>query len=256
MQLPKTAKKIKGSEDYIDIDGTVYYIERRNNHKDIGTVKKKAQHNNQGYQYCGIHYKNGNKKKRVHKLVAEAFIPNPNHYKVVGHRNNIKTDNRVENLYWTTTKENTQKAYDDGLAKNAKGFDDSQSTPVKQYETTTNKLIGEYGSMCEAERITGISKQTIRTQCKYKRPVRKETYFRYFDDETTCNNDLIYCYDYNTDELLGVYFNTVDASKKTQTPIKYVQTCVERNTKPKWTKNQNKYFLRYKCESTIERRDA
>lgn len=256
MQLPKTAKKIKNSCDYIDIDGTVYYIEKRHNHKDIGTVKKKTQHNVHGYQYCGIHYyKKGNIQKRVHRLVAEAFIPNPNNYNVVGHRNNIKKDNRVENLYWTTVKENTQKAHDDGLVVNKKGFDDSQSIPVKQYDTITNKLIGEYGSMSEAERITGISKQTIRNQCKYKRPVRKETYFRYFDDETATTNNLVYCYDYNTDELLGVYFNTVDAAKKTQTSIKYIQTCIYNNKKPKWTK-QDKYFLRYKCESTIERRDA
>lgn len=255
MQLPKTAKKIKGSEDYIDIDGTIYFVEKRNNRKDIGKIKKKIQRNVQGYQYCGIRYKDKTIQKRVHRLVAEAFIPNPNNYKIVGHRNNIKTDNRIENLYWTTTKENTQKAYDDGLLKNDKGFDDSQSIPVKQYETTTNKLIGEFGSMCEAEKITGIPKQTIRTQCKYKRPVRRDTYFRYFDDETVVNNDLVYCYDFNTDELLGVYFNQSDASKKTKTPFKYVENCISINRKPKCTK-QNKYFLRYKCESTIERRDA
>ena len=98
MQLPKTAKKIKGSEDYIDIDGTIYFVEKLNNRKDIGKIKKKIQRNVQGYQYCGIRYKDKTIQKRVHRLVAEAFIPNPNNYKIVGHRNNIKTDNRIENL--------------------------------------------------------------------------------------------------------------------------------------------------------------
>ena len=70
--------------------------------------------------------------------------------------------------------------------KNDKGFDDdSQSKPVKMYETKTNRLISIFGSICEANKKTGIGKTTISRQCKYKRPIRKEFYFRYIDDIDT-----------------------------------------------------------------------
>ena len=60
-----------------------------------------------GYYYVSIS-KNGIAKKiRVHQLVAQAFIPNPNNKPCIDHINAIKTDNRVENLRWVTHKENT-----------------------------------------------------------------------------------------------------------------------------------------------------
>lgn len=189
IELPKTAKKIKGSKNtWINLDGKVYCQEIRVGRKRV--FFEKAQTELYGYKYCGVNYKNGGvKSRRVHRLVAEAYIPNPHNYPLVGHKNNIKSDNRVENLYWTTPQENTQKACDDGLMKNDKGIFDNQSNPVAMFETKTNKFISVFGSISEAYRETGIGKTTISRQCKYKRPVRKEFYFRYIDDKSISGKD-------------------------------------------------------------------
>ena len=85
----------------------------------------------------------------IHRLVAQAFLENPNNFPLVGHKNNNKTDNRVENLYWTTYSENTQKAFDDKLIINDKGYEDSQSHPVIVYDINMNEIdrVGSI-SMC------------------------------------------------------------------------------------------------------------
>ena len=181
--------------------------------------------------YCGIHYAQGNIQKRVHRLVAEAFIPNPENLPVVGHRNNRKDDNRVDNLYWTTVSENTQKAFDDGLAKNDKGIDDNQSIPVKMYNSATNELLGTYGSIREASRETGIVASTIARQAKYKRPVRKPYYFRYADDIDCIKQPLIAMCDYDSDMVLDTYFCVPSAAKQSSTSGKTIRDQLK-NGKP------------------------
>lgn len=246
LQLPKTALPIAGAvEHWIDVDGSVYAIDRRNNRKP--RLIKKSQSEVNGYKYCGIKYKNGKIiVKRVHRLVAEAFIPNPNGYRVVGHKNNIKNDNRVENLYWTTTKENTQKAFDDGLAVNDKGEKDSQSKPVIMYDTYTNQELGRYGSCKEAERETGLSLTTICRQAKYHRPTRKPYYFRYEDDEDTCQ-DLIGMFDFDSDNLIKTFLNSGDAARNTGISERTICQQVKNGVKPE-RKRSEVYFLSVKSK--------
>lgn len=244
MKLPKTAVKIKGSKNHwIDINGDVYSLNNRHNQKKY--LIKKAQSTVHGYKYCGINYiGKGVVSKRVHRLVAEAFIPNPNNYNIVGHKNNIKSDNRVENLYWTTTSENTKKAFDDGLAKNAKGAEDSQSIPVLMFCTKTNKLINSFGSISEASRETGIDKTTISRQARYKRPCRKEFYFRFPDDTDVLENQsLIGMFDFDSDRLIQTFINSGDAHKETGISRRTISNQVQKNRKP-FRKYLQVYFLK------------
>ena len=68
----------------------------------------KAFENSYGYMEIVLTAKNGKKKyERIHRLVAIAFIPNPNNYPQVNHKDEDKTNNCVENLEWCTPRYNT-----------------------------------------------------------------------------------------------------------------------------------------------------
>jgi len=78
-----------------------------------------------GYLCAELYVNNKRTTPKIHRLVALAFIANPNNYRVVNHINGIKTDNRVENLEWCTHSENNQHAWDTGLKAKKYGADNN-----------------------------------------------------------------------------------------------------------------------------------
>lgn len=71
-----------------------------------------------GYFRVNLWKENKYKTRRVHRLVAEAFIPNPKNKRTVNHKDGNKQNNCVENLEWMTHSENNKHAYNNGMKTN------------------------------------------------------------------------------------------------------------------------------------------
>ena len=68
----------------------------------------KAGDNGHGYLICNLYENAIGKSHKIHRLVANAFIKNPNNKECVDHKDNHRTNNHLTNLRWATSKENNQ----------------------------------------------------------------------------------------------------------------------------------------------------
>lgn len=100
--------------------------------------------------------------KKVHRLVAEAFIPNPNNYKEVGHLDCDCSNNMVDNLYWCTRVENMRNPITRDRIKNTKCL-----KPIEQI-TLDGDVVAEYESLHKMYRETNYSRWAVGQVCKGK----------------------------------------------------------------------------------------
>ena len=102
-------KDILGYEGFYKVSnkGNIYSVERRDTlGRKIGGRTLRPTSDTHGYHQIGL-CKNGiEKKELIHKLVAQAFIPNQNNYLEINHKDENKTNNHVENLEWCTREHN------------------------------------------------------------------------------------------------------------------------------------------------------
>ena len=94
----------------------------------------------------------------VHRLVAEAFIPNPENKPHVNHKDGNRSNNLVSNLEWCTQKENVRHAMDVLGCKfqNNLGKVGHNRRKIRQIDVTTNKTVKIWDSVLDAKRAIGI----------------------------------------------------------------------------------------------------
>jgi hypothetical protein len=119
-----------------------------------GRIIKQDKRDKDGYRIVQLQYKGVIKWPKVHRLVAQAFIENPENKPYVDHINTNRRDNRAENLRWVTAKENIYHARRMGSHKS-----DGQKK-VAQFDKN-GMLRCVFSSATEASKKTGIARCNI-----------------------------------------------------------------------------------------------
>lgn len=138
--------------------------------------------NTKGYLIVALSKNGKGKMHQVHRLVAEAFIPNPNNLPEVRHINEDKTDNRVENLEWCDSKYNNN--YGSHTARMRK----TSSKPVQIINPDTGRVIGEFPSANIAEKY-GFCQKSISACCRGEKKYYRGLIWRYKNEESTVVTD-------------------------------------------------------------------
>ena len=143
--------------------GRIKSLHNKDNIKGL-IMKQKLRKN--GYYEIKLRNKGNAKFCLIHRLVAQAFIPNPNNYPCINHKDENKANNNVENLEWCTVAYNN--TYGNRLQKVSNT--NKLRKEVLQYDLE-GFFLREYKSVTEAGKINNISPSDVSCCCRgvYKR---------------------------------------------------------------------------------------
>lgn len=208
-------------EEWRDILGFegLYQVSSSGNVRTIknGGAEMSQQENRNGYMTVHLRDKGVERRAMVHRLVAEAFIPNPNELRDVNHKNGDKSDNRVENLEWASHSDNMTHSFRE-LGKNVRH--------IVQLDLDNN-FIERWNSIIEASEATGICRTNIGECCRGNRKHTKGYKWVYEEDYEEpkefwyieCDGEVysierLIGYDSNKLKEIGNYFKTREEAEK------------------------------------------
>ena len=144
----------------------LYQISNLGNVKRISSGKRLKPYNRKGYIRVALSKDDTTKHIDIHRLVAQAFIPNPENKPEVNHKDENKLNNEVSNLEWVTRKENIKHSIKTGTAyQNVHGsIKNKRCKKVAQYDLDGN-LLRIWNSTREPEHILGYAHNNIRNAC-------------------------------------------------------------------------------------------
>ena len=124
-----------------------------------GKILKINSRKSQRYESINLYLEGGKKTKSIHRLVALAFLPNPENKAHVNHIDGDGRNNKLENLEWNTPSENNLHAYRLGLNKSV--GEKHPKTSLYSDEVKAIKLLHGVKSLAELSEFFNVSKSTI-----------------------------------------------------------------------------------------------